>query len=317
MADDVSSAASDLGLFGPESVSWLVHSDPLLGIGGLRALYLQALHPRAVAGVAQNSGFRHDPWGRLFRTGDFIATVTFGPTAAAQSAAAVIRARHARLRARDPATGEEFRIDDPDLLRWVHVTETESFVSTVRRGGLRLDDAGVDRYYREQLRAAELIGLDPATVPASAVEVAAYYRRVRPELALTPDAVEAARFVLWPPMPRRLLLTPARPAWLSLATLGFALLPAWARRLYGAPGLPIADLPPTLSARTLRGMLGALPPSLRHGPKVRDALARAAEARTAGAQAAESRAAEARTAEARAAEARAACGAVSRAEGRG
>jgi hypothetical protein len=55
-----------------------VHSDASMFIGGIRALLLQSLHPLAMAGVAQHSDFRNDPWGRLQRTADFLAITTFG-----------------------------------------------------------------------------------------------------------------------------------------------------------------------------------------------------------------------------------------------
>ena len=42
----------ELGLFGPDSVSWRVQADPAAGVGGLSALFLQALHPLAMAGGA-------------------------------------------------------------------------------------------------------------------------------------------------------------------------------------------------------------------------------------------------------------------------
>ena len=58
--------APDAGLFGPQSVTWRVHADPLLVLGGLRALLLQAAHPLAMAGVMAHSEFREDPWGRLW-----------------------------------------------------------------------------------------------------------------------------------------------------------------------------------------------------------------------------------------------------------
>ena len=41
----------EAGLFGPDSVSWRVQADPAAGVGGLSALFLQALHPLAMAGV--------------------------------------------------------------------------------------------------------------------------------------------------------------------------------------------------------------------------------------------------------------------------
>jgi uncharacterized protein (DUF2236 family) len=279
LAADSGSLQSDLGFFGPQSISWKVHADPLFGAAGLRALFLQALHPRAMAGLAQNSDFQSAPWSRLMRTADYVVTVTFGARAEARRAAGVVRAVHRRLTARDPVTGEQFRIDDPELLRWVHVVEAESFLSTARRGGLRLDAEQVDRYYREQLQAAELIGLDPATVPSCAQEVADYYQRMRPQLGANAEARAAVRYLLWPPMPRRPSLVLARPGWMLLAGLGFSLMPGWARRLYGLPGLGVGDMAPTLSVRALRGLMTGLPTPLREGPpKIREAHRRAQSA---------------------------------------
>lgn len=264
----------DLGLFGPESVSWRVHAEPILWVAGLRALFLQALHPRVLQGVVQNSDYRRDPWGRLLRTAEYVGTVVYGTTDDAQRAGARLRGIHARLRARDPDTGEEYRIDEPALLRWVHVTEIDSFVTTVRRAGLRLSRDDVDRYVAEQVRAAELVGLDPAGVPASVDQVEDYYRRMRPELMLTPAAVEVARFLLAPPLPGFLGWTPARAAWVGVAATGFALLPRWARRIYRMPGLPPTDLVATVSSRFGRLALAAMP--LKPGPIYTDALERAA-----------------------------------------
>ena len=265
----------DLGLFGPHSVSWRVHSEPILWLAGLRALYLQALHPRAITGVMQNSDFRHDAWGRLLRTAEYVGTVVFGTTADAEAAGARVRRIHERLRATDPVTGEEFRIDEPDLLRWIHVTEVESFVTTARRAGAPLSEADVDDYYAEQVRAAELVGIDPATAPASAADVEEYYRQVRPELAAGRLTVEVARFLTVPPMPWWVGLAGGRFGWLALAVVGFALLPRWARRLYGLPGLPTTDLSATLTVRALRRAIAAVPGALEGGPIYQDAMRRA------------------------------------------
>ena len=136
---------------------------------------------------------------------------------------------HARLRATDPFTGEEFRIDDPDLLRWVHVTEVESFLTTARRAGLPLTDDEVDGYYTEQRRAAALVGLDPATVPGTAAEVADYYAASGRELRMTREAAETALFLTAPPLPWklslpvRLGLTLGPPRWAYLGIAGTAL----------------------------------------------------------------------------------------------
>jgi uncharacterized protein (DUF2236 family) len=282
---------ADLGLFGPESVTWRVHREPILMLGGLRALFLQSLHPRAVSGVMQNSNFQHDPWGRLMRTVEYVATTIYGTTAEATAAGRRVRVLHARLTAVDPATGERFRINEPELLRWVHVTEVDSYAETARRAGLRLTGIDWDGYWDEQRRRAALVGLDPAGVPGSRGEVADYFRSVRPRLRMTRDAAETLRFLAWPPAPpwqpapgwrsalARLGAPPLRLAGLGVAATAFALLPPWARRLYGAFGLPTGDLAATVSARTLRLVLNTLPHRVYEGPIYQAAMTRAEAAR--------------------------------------
>ncbi|NUR48853.1 MAG: DUF2236 domain-containing protein [Hamadaea sp.] len=267
--------AGDVGLFGPESITWRVHADPILLISAPRALLLQALHPRAIAGVMQNSDFKHDPWGRLQRTITYVATVVYGTTAQAEAAGRRVRAIHAAMTAVDPETGETFRADDPELLRWVHVTEVDSFVTTAQRAGLGLTTDEVDRYYTEQRRAAALVGLDPEAVPGTAAEVAEYYATMRPQLATTPGALEVLRFLVSPPMPYGLGLTPVRFAWWSFSALGVSLLPRWARRLYLMPGLPTTDLSATASAYALRHAMRVVPRRVFEGPLYRSAMARA------------------------------------------
>jgi uncharacterized protein (DUF2236 family) len=253
-----------------------VHAEPILALAGLRALYLQTVHPRAMAGVAQNSGYRADPWGRLERTAIYVATVVYGTTAQAHQAGERLRRLHARMWATDPDTGERFRVDEPDLLRWVHVTEVDSFLTTARRAGLVLTDDEADRYLDEQRRAAELVGLAADQVPGSVAEVREYYREVLPSLRMTRDAAESLLFLSAPPMPWGLGYTPARAAWLGLSALAVSLLPPWARKLYGLPGLPTTDLTASLSTRALRLTLRTLPRRLVEGPIYKSAMARAA-----------------------------------------
>jgi len=271
-------AGGDLGYFGPASVSWRVHAEPIMALGGLRALFLQSLHPRAMWGVAQNSRYRDDPYGRLLRTGTYVATVVYGTTAEATKAGRRLRAIHARMTAVDHRTGESYRVNEPELLRWVHVTEVESFVTTARRAGARLSEADIDAYYTEQRAAAKLVGLDPATVPATANEVAAYYDEIRPQLRMTKEAAESALFLTAPPMPYKLGFTPVRLAWFGVASTAVGLMPAWARRLYGLPGLPTTGPFAALSARSWRLALSALPERALHGPIYRAAMQRAATA---------------------------------------
>lgn len=265
----------DPGLYGPDSVTWRVHADPSMALAGLRALLLQATHPVAMHGVFTNSDFRADPWGRLFRTAEYVAVTAYGTTREAERAGARVRGIHRRLSGVEPASGAAYRVDDPKLLRWVHCCEVESFLSTVVRCGLRLSPEERDRYYAEQTRNATLVGLDPASVPASVAQMADYFARMRPQLRVGPEGRAAAQFVLWPSMPARVQLgTPARPAWVALATAAFAMLPPWARRLYRLPGLPTTDLAATAAGLAFRNGLLVVPARLRNGPHLRAAQQR-------------------------------------------
>ncbi|MDQ1695458.1 MAG: hypothetical protein QOJ03_811 [Frankiaceae bacterium] len=270
-----SDAAGDPGLFGPDSVTWRVHADPILWVAGLRALLLQAVHPAAMAGVLRHSDFRADPWGRLIRTADYVGVVSFGSTAEVAAAGARVRAIHAKVRGTDPVTGVDYRADDPELLRWVHCCEVESFLTTNRRAGGALYAGDVDANYAEQTRAAAVVGLDPSVVPSSAGDMAAYFAQMRPLLSVDRRTRRVAGYVLAPPMRRWVqLATPARPAWAAAASVAAGLLPRWARRLYGLPALPLADVAATAGVRALHAATAAAPSRYREGPHLRAARAR-------------------------------------------
>ncbi|MFB4426714.1 oxygenase MpaB family protein [Streptomyces sp. QL37] len=229
----------DPGLFGPGSVTWQMHGDPMMWVAGVRALYLQALHPRAVRGVMQNSDFRQDAWGRLLRTADFVGTLTYDTTRDAERYGARVRRIHRLLKATDPETGEVYGIDEPQLLLWVHCAEVDSYLQVVRRSGFPLSDAQADRYVDEQREGARLVGLDPSDVPATTAALAAYFEKAGPRLAAGQEASDVDDFLRNPPVPA--LLVPARALlWRRVAALAYDSLPAYAHELYGRPAPPPA-----------------------------------------------------------------------------
>ncbi|MGW6980456.1 oxygenase MpaB family protein [Streptomyces sp. NPDC054932] len=231
---------ADPGLYGPSSVTWQCHGDPMMWIAGIRALYLQALHPRAVRGVMENSaafdryGGSPDAWGRLLRTADFVGTLTYGTTEAAERAGLRVRTIHSKLSATDPATGERFPVDDPGLLLWIHCAQIDSFLHVLRRSGVPLTPAQADRYVDENRVNARLVGLDPAAVPADTAGLAAYFDRIRPALAAGPDALAVDDFLRAPPV-HPLLVRGRNLLWPPLAGLAYGSLPGWAHQLYGRP----------------------------------------------------------------------------------
>jgi uncharacterized protein (DUF2236 family) len=254
---EVAEKPQDYGLFGPHSVTWRVHLEPVLWVGGFRALLLQSLHPRVMRGTYQNSAL-FDPrkaWSRFQRTVEFVGVRTFGTTAAVDAAAARVRRLHASLRGHDPVTGATFRIDEPSGLLWVHSTEIDSYADIARRAGI-INDQEVDQYLAESVRAARVVGLPAA--PASRTEMRTYLESMRPELGLTDEARHAVGNMFAPkggaaPTVVTKLAVPA------IASLALATLPRWARRMYGLPGVPTTDLGATLTLRTLRTATHLLP----------------------------------------------------------
>ncbi|MEE1753213.1 oxygenase MpaB family protein [Streptomyces sp. SP18CS02] len=230
-----SHAAADPGLFGPDSVTWQLHGDPMMWVAGVRALYLQALHPGAVRGVMINSDFMKDAWGRLMRTASFVGTISYGTTEAAEKAGARVRRIHRLL-----------GVDDPELLLWVHCAEVDSYLDVVRRSGIVVGDAQADRYIDEHREAARLVGLDPARVPATGAALAAYFDRMLPGLTAGDDARTVDAFLRRPPVPAPLV--PARAlVWRHVAALAYDSLPSYAHRLYGRP----APDPATVTRRLI------------------------------------------------------------------
>ena len=212
-----------------------VHNDCAMFVGGIAALLMQSLHPLAMAAVTDHSGYRADPWGRLQRTSHFIAATTFGREEDAMAAIANVRSVHSRVTGAAP-DGRPYAASDPHLLTWVHVAEVHAFLRAYEAYGERpLGLAARDGYVADMaLIAAELGVPDP---PRTEAGVLAVIDRYRPELAGTPQAWDAARFLLRePPLPLVL-----RPVYAGLAVAAVGQLPHWARQELRLPAVPLAD----------------------------------------------------------------------------
>ena len=267
---------TDYGLFGPDSVTWRLHADSAMALAGLRALLMQALHPLAMAGVEQHSAYRTDPWGRLARTGEFVGVTTFGTTAEARRAGAKVRGLHGNKAGVEPESGVHYRVSDPHLLLWVHCAQVDSVLVASRAAGVRITDEQADRYVAEQVLAAELVGIDAAAAPTTAIGLAATIDGYRTELHATEAGRGAVRFVLFPPMGSAPWVVAAKPAWATLASVAVGLLPRWALKIYGLPGLPTTPLFAAAGARAFRGTTLLLPLDKREGPMLKAARARLA-----------------------------------------
>ncbi len=212
----------------PGGMARLVHGDlPSMLVGGVSALLLQMLHPLAMAGVAEHSGYREDPLGRLRRTASFVGTTTFGTTSEAEAAIAQVHRVHHRVKGTAP-DGRPYSAADPELVTFIHVAEVSSFLASSRRYGTRpLTPEQCDRYYAEV--ACVALDLGATWAPRSVAEVASYLLRVRPDLYAGPQAIAARDWLL-----RGVARRPTERAVYSLVlAAAVGVLPGWARRELG------------------------------------------------------------------------------------
>jgi uncharacterized protein (DUF2236 family) len=211
-----------------DAVARLVHGDlSTMIIGGLGSLFLQMLHPHAMAGVAQHSRYQNDALGRLLQTATFIGHTTYGTTSRAHLDIERVRAVHEAVRG-VADDGVAYYANDPHLLAWVHACETSMFLAAYQRyGRVALRASELDSYVGEMAQLARDLGAQ--SPPATLRELEVQLDSFRPELRLSADGAAARAFVangfvqgVVPRMAHRLFVQSA-----------YDLMPAWAQRQLG------------------------------------------------------------------------------------
>jgi len=261
---DYARPLGDPGLYGPDSMAWRVHANPIaLAIGGVAAVILELAEPRVRTGVWEHSIFATDPLTRMRRTGEATMITTYAPTAAAQARIAMVGRMHQKVSGTTPE-GQPYHALDPELATWVHLTAAYGFLSAYRRyvdPALSLADQ--DRYFAEGATVGAAFGADAPPTSLAAAE--ARLRAMQPRLVRHPiideflgivertspmglagravqPLVVAASIDLLPAWAREQLALRQRPARLAAARVALRALAAAARL---APG----DIPRQAYAR--------------------------------------------------------------------
>jgi uncharacterized protein (DUF2236 family) len=143
--------------------------------------------------------------------------------------------------------GRPYSANDPELLTFVHATEVDSFLAAYQRYAAGLSTADADRYVAEMGFVARQLDADPVpTTVAELHDVLAGY-----ELRSTPEARDALRFLMFPPMPLSV-----RPTYALIAAAAVELLPLSVqlelRAVVPPPWGPLAVRP------ALRAVIGTL-----------------------------------------------------------
>jgi uncharacterized protein (DUF2236 family) len=234
-------------LFATDSIAWRVNGDIVtMMIGGVSGLLLQMLHPAVLAGVWDHSDFRADMHGRLRRTAKFIAVTTYDHASAGRAAIERVRSIHDRLGGVLP-DGTVYRVSDPALLAWVHVTEVTSFLDAwVRYGDPAMSGADQDAYIAEMARIGLALGADP--VPYDRAGAQALIQSMRPALKADARTKEVAALV----MGQKIDGLAETAASKIIMRAGADLLPDWARQMHGLPAAsPLVVAGAHAMARTL------------------------------------------------------------------
>lgn len=188
---------TDLGFFGPNSVSWRLWSAPTALIAFQRAVTLEHFDPHLAASVADAAGIYTDPFGRLDRTLGYFLLVALADGRTAIEASEHLQDVHRRSAGIDPVTGTRYSANNPESQLWIHLTGWHSVLKCAELyGGGPLSPEDEARYWAECRIAAELQTCDPADVPDSRDGVREYFERVRPSLAVSERARRGMHYLL-------------------------------------------------------------------------------------------------------------------------
>ena len=229
--------ASDQALFPPGSVIRRVHGDvTTMMVGGIAALLMQMLHPKALAGVWDHSDVQTDQLGRLRRTARFIAMTTYGHRDTAIAAIEKVKAIHDEVSGTLP-DGTQYRATDPWLLAWVHVAGAINFLDGWRRyAEPAMSRADQDIYFAESGEVARLLGADP--IPQTRAGAERFIEQILPELH-SDDRTRAFRDLVLDAPARSLKEVPVQHLIMGAAV---DLLPDFAREMHGLARPPLSPV---------------------------------------------------------------------------
>lgn len=243
---DVVAQGDDAGLFLPTDAPWVIHGDLATLIGGIRALLMQALHPGTLAGVATHSRYESDPLGRLAGTTRWLTVTTFGSIAAIESEANRVNQMHSRVKG-EYKTGfgetKKYQAADTDLLLWVHIAFTNSFLTAHELFGAEAIPGGADNYVSQWAKSVTRLGLVNAPMSKAELDQTILDYFNRGELAVDEKTKRVISFIQRPPLPKV-----ASMVYFLLYQAAVASIPSTYRNLLELKAMPIWLIRPVIKA---------------------------------------------------------------------
>jgi uncharacterized protein (DUF2236 family) len=216
----------------PGSITWEKAADIRTFAAAGTALLLQVAHPTVGAGVSDFSTFASDPWGRLWRTLDFVNVLIFAPPEAAAEMGARIRGFHKVIKGTKP-DGSPYHALEPEAYTWVHATLVEGIIRAHERFGRRFSAEEREQFWAEWRGLGRFLGIRWRDMPESYVGYREFVDGIVAERLERTGAVEEVYEALTstPPSPSKYmgertwgLVSKAPLRFAGLATI--ALLPA-------------------------------------------------------------------------------------------
>ena len=256
------------GIHGPGTMSWRLHREGAVFVGGGRAAFLQLAHPYVAHAVLDHSETRTDIQGRFQRTFSNVYAMVFGDLDRAFRSARRVHAIHERIVGTITedvgayAAGHAYHANEEEALLWVYATLVDTAIIAHDRLVAPLSDGERGRYYAESRRFARLFGISDRVLPADWPAFQRYMAGMVASDTLTVGSAarEIASFLLAPPT---LIHRPVL-AWYGVITAG--LLPPRQREMFGLPFDRAEKAVFAASMAALGQGYRRLPPRLRFMP---------------------------------------------------
>ena len=260
------------GYFGPDSVSWRIYREPIIVLGGMRAVLLQTAHPAVAQGVEDNSNFRNNLFARGRRTIQALYALIFGDLQRARGVATRVYNVHHLVTGTvanetdSTWSGQIYEANDPALLNWVAATVAETSIHLYETLFEPLTAREKSRFAHEYRVAATLNGIPPEYHFQTMDEMCHYvYKGLKSnEIAVGDIGRGIAQTLFKNPY------TPA--AFDERFTIG--LLPPSIRDAYGLPWSARDQARHEQTLRLMRVSMRTIPGRLRYVPAYHQARAR-------------------------------------------
>ena len=184
----------------PGGPVWRAGNDVRLLSAAGYATLLQVAHPTVGAGVADYSSFTKDPWGRLFRTLDYVNGTVYGGPQLAGEIGARVRGIHKTIKGTRP-DGERYHAMEPDAFAWVHATLAIATTEGNRHFVKPMSWKQKQAYWDEWRGVGRLVGVRDRDLPEDWGDVLDYFDRVVADELVDTESVHTVLALLEGPLP--------------------------------------------------------------------------------------------------------------------